>query len=69
MSESSQVASFHGTVCERLLIEINAKDDLATKLGDALDVKASILLVVIVFLATQTAYFLENRRRVSYIAS
>ncbi len=69
MSESSQVASFHGTVCERLLIEINAKDDLATKLGDALDVKASILLVVIVFLATQTAYFLEKQTQGFFIAS
>lgn len=47
-------------VNERLLDELNAKDDLAIKLGDTLDVKASIGLVVITFLATQTAYFLDK---------
>lgn len=47
-------------VNERLLDELNAKDDLAIRLGDTLDVKASIGLVVITFLATQTAYFLDK---------
>jgi|SRR5438445_5729203 len=40
--------------------EIHAKEDLALRLGDALDVKASIGLAVILFLATQTAYFLDK---------
>lgn len=45
---------------ERLLGEINAKEDLSLRLGDALDVKASIGLALILFLATQTAYFFEK---------
>lgn len=45
---------------ERLLAEINAKEDLSLRLGDALDVKASIGLALILFLATQTAYFLDK---------
>lgn len=45
---------------ERLLEELSSKDDLAIRLGDTLDVKASIGLVVITFLATQTAYFLDK---------
>lgn len=41
--------------------EINAKEDLSLRLGDALDMKASISLAVIVFLATQSAYFFDKR--------
>ena len=48
------------SVNEKLLAELTAKDDLAFKLGDTLDVKASIGLVVITFLGTQTAYFLDK---------
>jgi hypothetical protein len=44
----------------RFLADLNAKDDLAFKFGDTLDVKASIGLVVITFLGTQTAYFLDK---------
>ena len=47
-------------VNERFLSELNAKDDLALKLGDTLDVKASIGLVVVTFLGTQTAYLLDK---------
>lgn len=47
-------------IAERLLEEINSKEDLTLRLGDALDVKASIGLALIIFLATQTAYFLDK---------
>ncbi|HEX4424173.1 MAG TPA: hypothetical protein VH079_02155 [Terriglobales bacterium] len=47
-------------LAERLLEEINAKEDLSLRLGDALDVKASIGLAVILFLGTQSAYFLDK---------
>src|SRR5947209_1891883 len=47
-------------VAEMLLDEINAKEDLSLRLGDALDVKASIGLALILFLATQTAYFIDK---------
>jgi hypothetical protein len=50
----------NGPMAERLLGEINAKEDLSLRLGDALDVKASIGLALILFLATQTAYFLDK---------
>jgi hypothetical protein len=46
---------------EMLLGEVNAKEDLALRLGDAMDVKASISLALILFLATQSAYFLDKR--------
>lgn len=49
-----------GTSNERLLSELNVKDDLSFKLGDTLDVKASIGMVVITFLGTQTAYLLDK---------
>lgn len=49
-----------GIVNDRLLAELSAKDDLAFRLGDTLDVKASIGLVVITFLGTQTAYLLDK---------
>lgn len=49
-----------GVVNEKLLAELNAKDDLAQRLGDTLDVKASMGMVVITFLGTQTAYFLDK---------
>ena len=52
--------NFMGIVNDRLLTELSAKDDLAFKLGDTLDVKASIGLVVITFLGTQTAYLLDK---------
>jgi hypothetical protein len=52
---------FHDKAYERLLEEINSKDDLAVRLGDTLDVKASILLAAITLLATQTAYFLDKK--------
>ncbi len=60
MSDNAIVTVFHDRIYERLLQEMNSKDDLAIKLGDGLDVKASILLLVITFLATQTAYFLDK---------
>lgn len=47
-------------VMDMLLEEINAKEDLSLRLSDALDVKASIGLAVILFIATQTAYFLDK---------
>ncbi len=47
-------------IAERLLEEINSKEDLTLRLGDSLDVKASIGLAVILFLATQTAYYLDK---------
>ena len=52
---------FHERAYERLLGEFYSKDDLAVKLGDTLDVKASILLAAITLLATQTAYFLDKQ--------
>lgn len=52
--------SVMGIVNDRLLEELSAKDDLAFKLGDTLDMKASIGLVVITFLGTQTAYLLDK---------
>jgi hypothetical protein len=60
MSANAQVNIFHEKAYERLLEEINSKDDLAVRLGDTLDVKASILLAAITLLATQTAYFLDK---------
>lgn len=49
-----------GLIAERLLEEINAKEDLSLRLGDALDVKASIGLAIILFIATQSAYLLDK---------
>jgi hypothetical protein len=60
MSSNAQVTAFHDAAYERLLGEMNKKDDSAIKLGDTLDVKASILLAAIALLATQTAYFLDK---------
>ena len=60
MAANAQVTIFHEKAYERLLDEIDSKDDLAVRLGDTLDVKASILLAVITLLATQTAYFLDK---------
>jgi hypothetical protein len=48
---------FMTTVNEKLLADINAKDDLVFKFGDTLDVKSSIVMVVITFVGTETAYF------------
>jgi len=48
------------SIAEIRLGEINAKEDLSLRLGDALDVKASIGLAVILFLATQSAYLLDK---------
>jgi|ERR1700733_11083579 len=48
------------SVNERLLAELTTKDDLAFQLGDTLDVKGSIVMVVITFLGTQTAYLLDK---------
>src|SRR5712691_6291973 len=48
------------TIVETLLEEVNAKEDLAVRLGDTLDTKASIGLAIIIFLATQSAYFLDK---------
>jgi hypothetical protein len=42
------------------LEEIQSEDERTFALGDVLDVKASIWLVVITFLAGQTAYFLSR---------
>ncbi len=47
-------------ITELRLEEINAKEDLSLRLGDALDVKASIGLALILFLATQSAYLLDK---------
>jgi hypothetical protein len=47
-------------IAEIRLGEINAKEDLSLRLGDALDVKASIGLALLIFLATQSAYFLDK---------
>ncbi|MGA8763214.1 MAG: hypothetical protein WB562_10150 [Candidatus Sulfotelmatobacter sp.] len=47
-------------IAEMRLQDMRAKEDLALRLGDALDMKASISLAVILFLATQTAYFLDK---------
>jgi len=47
-------------LAEMRLEEINAKEDLSLRLGDALDVKASIGLAIILFLATQSAYLLDK---------
>ena len=60
MAANAQVTIFHEKAYERLLKEMNSKDDLAVRLGDTLDVKASILLAAITLLATQTAYFLDK---------
>jgi hypothetical protein len=49
-----------GVISEKLLAELNDKDDLAQRLGDTLDAKASMLMVVITFLGTETAYFLDK---------
>jgi hypothetical protein len=40
---------------------LDIKDDQLFRLGDVIDVKASIGLVVITFLATQTAEFLKDK--------
>ncbi len=47
-------------LAEMRLEEINAKEDLSLRLGDALDVKASIGLALLLFLATQSAYFFDK---------
>ena len=47
-------------IAEIRLEEIKAKEDLSLRLGDALDVKASVGLVVLLFLATQSAYFFDK---------
>ena len=47
-------------IAEIRLGEINAKEDLSLRLGDALDVKASIGLALLIFLATQSAYFFDK---------
>ncbi len=47
-------------VMQMIRDEIHAKEDLSLRLGDALDIKASIGLAVILFLATQSAYFLDK---------
>ena len=47
-------------IAEIRLEEIKAKEDLSLRLGDALDMKASIGLVILLFLATQSAYFLDK---------
>lgn len=48
------------SILEIRLGEINSKEDLSIRLGDALDMKASIGLAVILFLATQTAYLFDK---------
>jgi hypothetical protein len=44
----------------QILERLQAKDSLLFALSDTLDVKSSIVLVVVTFLATQTADFLTN---------
>lgn len=43
-----------------LFEEIKSEAERSSDLGDALDMKANVWLVVITFLATQTAYFLSR---------
>lgn len=50
------------TIDATILDRISARDSLAFEMGDALDTKASIALVVITFLGTQTAWFVTERR-------
>lgn len=45
---------------ESLTKRLDMKDDQLFKLGDTMDVKASIALVIITFLATQTASFISD---------
>jgi hypothetical protein len=47
-------------LAEMVLGEVKAKEDLTLRLGDSLDVKASIGLALILFLATQTAYYFDK---------
>lgn len=44
----------------RVLDFVKSQEDLEFSLGDTLDVKASILLVVVTFLATQSSEFLNR---------
>jgi hypothetical protein len=60
MPVNEAVMAFNERAYEKLLDEMTTKDDLEVRLGDTLDVKASIGLVVITFLATQTVYFLDK---------
>jgi len=60
MPENAEVIKFHEAAYERVLEGMFAKDDLSIKLGDTLDVKASVLLAAITLIATQTAYFLDK---------
>jgi hypothetical protein len=62
MSSNDNVMDFQDMAYQRLLEEMNEKDDLTLRLGDTLDIKASILLAAITLLATQTAYFLDKRQ-------
>jgi hypothetical protein len=60
MTYNERIAESMGSIYERLLGEINAKEDLSLRLGDALDVKASIGLAIILFLTTQTVSFFDK---------
>ncbi len=48
------------TLAQIMLEDIKVKEDLTLRLGDSLDVKASIHLAIVIFLATQTAYFFDK---------
>jgi hypothetical protein len=60
MDQNDKLAASRNGMYERLLTELNAKEDLTLRLGDALDVKASIGLAIILFLATQSDSFFDK---------
>jgi hypothetical protein len=62
MASNVNVTAFQDRAYERLLQQLEGKDDLTLRLGDTLDIKASILLAAIILLATQTAYFLDKHQ-------
>jgi hypothetical protein len=48
-----------GSLQDALLSEFSSEAERSFSLGDAYDMKANVLLVIITFLAAQTAYFLN----------
>jgi hypothetical protein len=58
-TKDAVISTDTGDVCEQLIEEhLRAQNSLEYALGDTLDIKTSIALVVITFLATQSASFL-----------
>jgi len=62
MATHVQVTQFQDEAYKHILAEMNSKDDLTFRVGDTLDMKASILLAAITLLATQVFYFLDKRQ-------